>query len=265
MDIVYIGYSDTMFELLMSSHNYEIKKIVYVEARVSEKYKRLLNNSQIDTLNIKTKEDVQKIEKFIDSIKVVLMYKFEYILPQKLIEAHRIFNFHGGSLKTNRGPHAVVRSIINCDKETVLPMYELTGGIDVGLLIGEYRVAISLEETVKSLNAKLQKGIPKLLALLREYLQGDLQGVLIEDGKYYSKITKADYTLDLEKDSFEKMGAILRSQRDYFGAICYMQNLERRVKDWKEEETTENSNRKICLEENRIIVEDGKRKLILYL
>lgn len=265
MNIAYIGYSDILLDILMSSNDYEVKKIIYVESRVSERYRTILRDNKIENLKIAVKEDIPKIKKFLGDIDIVLMYKFEFILPQELIDAHRIFNFHGGSLRTNRGPHAVVRSIINRDKETALSLYELIGGIDVGLLIGEYIVSIGPQETVKSLSVKLQEGIPILLYLLKDYLQGNIEAVLIDNGKYYSKITKADYTIDLYNDSFEKMDAVLRSQKDYSGAICYLDNKEIRIRKWLLEKTADNNSRDISIEDKRIVVTDVGMKLTLYI
>lgn len=265
MNIAYIGYSDVLLKYVLCSHDFIVKKIIYVEKRVSEKYKSLVEKNRIQTLKIDTKDDIWKIDKFVKGVDIIIMYKFEYILSQQLVDNYRIFNFHGGNLRTNRGAHAVVRSILNNEKETMLSLYELTGGIDVGLLVGEHHVALSKDETVHSLNMKLQEGILPLLHLLKEYLDGKTEAILVESGVYYPKIVKADYTLDVENDSFEKMDAILRSQIDYDGAICYVNGCEVRIKKWKIESCEERTERNIYYEKDKIIIKDMKQQMIMYI
>ncbi len=265
MDIAYIGYSDVLLNHLLQSQDFNLIKVVYVEDRVSKKYKNLLEKNNLQNLKITSKDDICKINKFFENIEIILMYKFEYILPQRLINMYRIFNFHGGCLRTNRGAHAVVRSILNGDKETMLSLYELTGGIDIGLLIGEYCVPISKDETVNTLNAKLQEGILPLLSLLKKYLDGEIEAVLVKQGIYYPKVMREDYTLDIKNDSFEKMDAILRSQVDYNGAICCVDGCEVWVKRWKIEEHERYFKRNIYCEKDKIIIEDFGKKMTMYI
>ena len=115
-----------------------------------------------------------------------------FLNTNKYMNDFRIINFHGGSLRENRGAHAVVRSILNMDTQTCLSMYQLTGGIDLGILIKEYWVDISSEENEISLNKKLVTGIPELLLNLKQYLEGEREGVAVTDGTYWPKIEEKD-------------------------------------------------------------------------
>lgn len=230
--VVYIGYSERMLQSLMESDQFQLEKIVYVPHRVNSLYLSILKDFTGDLLEINAKEDVTRIDSFISDDEVAVMYKFEYILPKQMVDNHRIINFHGGYLKTNRGAHAVVRSILNMDDSTALSMYELTGGIDVGKLIAEHIVELDKNETPQILNDMLQDGIPSLLNKLYLYLNGEINATLIEGGKYYQKVQPSDFTIDPECDSFEKAYAILRSQEGYGGALLKVGDDIKPVLSW---------------------------------
>ena len=230
--VVYIGYSERMLLSLMESNLFQLEKIIYVPHRVNNLYLSILKEFTGKLLEINTKEDVVNIDSFISSDEVAVMYKFEYILPMQTVNHHRIINFHGGYLRTNRGAHAVVRSILNMENNTALSMYELTGGIDVGKLIAEHIVELDNNETPQVLNDKLQEGIPSLLDKLDLYLNGEIDAILVEGGKYYQKVQPSDYTIDPECDSFEKAYAILRSQVGYGGALLKVGDEIKPVLSW---------------------------------
>ena len=103
---------------------------------------------------------------FLDGITIIIMYKFEFIIPQKCINTQRIFNFHGGNLRFNRGAHSMVRSILNMDNETFLSLYELSDKIDLGCLIGEYKIQLSMKETVSDIDKKTTTRNTKSIIIL---------------------------------------------------------------------------------------------------
>lgn len=230
--VVYVGYSERMLRYLINSEFFELTKVVYAPQRINDEYRQLLDDDRLCAYEVFTKTDISGLTEFINDDEVAVMYKFEYILPQELVSSHRFVNFHGGFLKTNRGAHATVRSILNMDDETALSMYELTGGIDVGNLIAEYKVALDKNETPKILNDKLQDGIPYLLKKLNQYLSGQIQATLVESGKYYPKVQPEDYTINPTTDSFDKAYAIVRSQEGYGGSLIKVNNEVLPVKSW---------------------------------
>ena len=139
MDIAYIGYSEVLLEQLLKNDLYNVKKVVYVPHRVNERYRNILTESKVDCFEINNKNQMDALFEFLDGITIIIMYKFEFIIPQKYINTKRIFNFHGGNLRFNRGAHAMVRSILNMDDETVLSLYELSDKIDLGCLIEDIK------------------------------------------------------------------------------------------------------------------------------
>ena len=195
-----------------------------------------------------------------DKSDIVILYKFEYIIPQNFIEKYTFFNFHGGNLKTNRGAHAVVWSILNQEKQTCLTLYKLTGGIDVGIVIGEYYVDIERDDTPISLNEKLWLGIPGLLCSLIKYLNGTIKGKLITEGEYRRKIKEEDYTINIYADNFEKIIAKINSQVAYSGAVLWFEGTKYHVRYTHQQDIPEDCERIVEKKENECIVEEhGKR------
>lgn len=257
--VVYVGYSDRMLRYLINSELLELTKVVFAPQRVNEEYNQLLNNTGLDTYEVLSKSDISGLAEFINDDEVAIMYKFEYILPQKLVSSHRFVNFHGGFLKTNRGAHAPVRTILNMDKTTALSMYELTGGIDVGKLIAEHSVELDMSETPKILNDKLQDGIPTLLEKLNQYLTGEIQATLVESGKYYPKVQPEDFTINPVSDGFDKAYAIVRSQEGYGGALIKVNDEVLPVKKW----SIVNSNEAQFTGKKQYIFEGNNRNLVI--
>lgn len=219
--VAYWGYSDRMLMELINSSMFELDYVLSVKSRINSTYLDLLERNEIRHSFIENKSDLLGYKHLLSELDCIIMYKFEFIIPDTFIQSGKIVNFHGGSLTQNRGAHAVVRSILNRDKTTCLSLYELTGGIDEGILIEEYPVEIFETDTLDSLNRKLADGIPELLKNLGEYLSGNRKGRLIEGGVYLPKVTEEDYTIHLDTDSPEIISAKIRSQSSYKGAVLY--------------------------------------------
>ena len=59
MDIAYIGYSDVLLNHLLQSQDFNLIKVVYVEDRVSKKYKNLLEKNNLQNLKITSKDKLK--------------------------------------------------------------------------------------------------------------------------------------------------------------------------------------------------------------
>lgn len=219
--VTYLGYCVELLQLLKNSVEFQVKNTVGVKGRMSETQIAFIQENEIPYKEISEKNEIMDISGFLEKSDIAIIYKFEFIIPQVLVDQYTFFNFHGGNLRTNRGAHAVVWSILNREKSTCLTLYKLTGGIDVGIVIGEYFVEIKNSDTPYTLNKKLREGIPDLLILLKDYLQGKIEGKLISEGIYRRKIKEEDYTIDCEKDSFADMRAKINSQAAYDGAVLW--------------------------------------------
>lgn len=258
--VTYLGYSVEMLKYLQESRYFSVVNAVGVRGRVSDEQKQYILEQGIEYRELAQKKDLYSIEDMLQKSDIIIVYKFEYIIPEEFINKYSFFNFHGGNLKTNRGAHAVVWSILNQEKQTCLTLYKLIGGIDVGIVIGEYYVDIERDDTPISLNEKLWLGIPGLLCSLIKYLNGTSKGKLITEGEYRRKIKEEDYTINIYADNFEKIIAKINSQVAYSGAVLWFEGTKYRVRYTHQQDIPEDCERIVEKKENECIVEEhGKR------
>lgn len=254
-DVIYMGYSDNMVREVFHSEYFNLCMVVGVNGRTTAEEYEFIEQHHIPYMELFSAKDIEKINIPLDC-DCILMYKFEYILPQTMVERHRIINFHGGDLRLNRGAHATVRSILNMDRETCLSMYELVGrGIDEGNLIDTYPVMIDRDDDVVSLNRKLARGIPAMLYSLNLYLQERKKATLVLGGIYYPKIQETDYTIDLDKDDIETICAKIRSQRAYKGAILIFNGEKYRITQYTLKFNQEDKELRTILDKKMLVIE----------
>lgn len=261
-NITYMGYSDDVMDCLLASKCFKLCKVVGVKGRMSQRQYELMKEYHLPYMELKCANDINQIQAFIEN-EYIIMHKFEFIIPPQFIENHEVFNFHGGNLRSNRGAHPIVRSILNFDKETCLSLYKLTGGIDEGLLLGEYFVNITEHDTGVTLNRKMMEGIPQLLARLNEYLEGRISGEIITNGKYYSKVTEEDYTVNIYEDSMKVICAKIRSQAGYRGGLFIKDNQRYRIKNYEQKKNSTPSYSRWC-EDRKLVINDNMDRLECY-
>lgn len=259
---VYFGYSINMMKSIINSTQFDLIGVVYSPKRVEKSFLDTVASLKINKIEINSKPDFNMLYDFCSNADVVIMYKFEFIIPFDFIDKMTIVNFHGGDLRSNRGAHAVIWSILNCEKQTCLSMYKLIGGIDEGELIEEKWVNIN-DDTPESLNLKLQRKIPCMLKSLYEYLNGNKKTTLIINGKYRPKIKEKDYTIDIYNDPINMIKAKIRSQISYSGAVLVFDNSKYRVISFLQKETLYTANRKIKFENLMFIIDEKRIQLLL--
>ena len=254
-----------MLKHILQTPFLKLKGVVGVKGRMEKEYLDIIKENGISYLELEAKPTIEQLGMFSADVDFILMYKFEYILPKAFIEKNTVFNFHGGDLKTNRGAHAVVWSVLNCDERTCLSLYKLTGGIDEGEIVGQWWVELEEEETVDSLNNKLGAGIPTLLLDLKECLLGNKEYTVCMGGDYIRKVNEMDYTLDLEKDSIRKIKAKIRSQYNYAGAICIWQGDAKRVKSYSYSKGNHGARKIEEIEDGLLLSDNGECLKICFL
>lgn len=262
--IAYWGYSSKMLEELCQCTYFKIDLVVYVPKRVNKEFLSIIRKYNIESIQIHSKFELKCLLERDLHFEAVIMYKFEYILPADFVKTQVVINFHGGNLRTNRGAHAVVWSILRGESKTCLSMYQLTGGIDEGRLIGEYWVDIDETDSSDSLNEKLQCGIPILLEKLDLYLKGEAKSELILGGEYLPKITERDYTIDAANDSFKIIKRKINSQLAYFGAVIYIDGIKYRVTRYAERKGVEVEERQIFFSDRTLTIKEDKSILLLF-
>lgn len=227
-EVVYIGMSARMVQELLHSTLYHVAGIITDGKRVSEGFFEAIPKD----LPCYIVNDKQELELTIRKTQVdcMLMYEFGIIIPETIIQEYRIFNFHPGSLRDNRGASPINWSVLLGEKETCFSLYQISEKIDLGLLISERICSIDTDlDTPLRLKNKLEMLIPDLLMDLKDFLDGKLISNPITEGIYRKRIVESDYTIDPEKDSFESIKNKIRSQAEYYGAILWVGNEKKYV------------------------------------
>lgn len=265
--ILYLGYSEKMLETLCKSNVFEVVSSIGTKGRISDRYYKLIEKYGVGYTEIQNKQELLEHIHLIEHIDLVIMYKFEFIIPKEIVDKHLIINFHGGDLHSNRGAHAVVWSILLQETKTCLSCYRLSGGVDEGYLIDAYYVAISKDDNVLTLNEKLAEGIPQMLDSIESYLLGKKEPELIRGGKYRRKIEKNDYVIDVHRDTLDSIRAKILSQQTYAGAILILDEVEYRVKNYEILVLDENrsGDRQLEVYNQYVDIYDGGKGLRLYL
>lgn len=128
IQITYIGFSEELIEILLFSEKFELVSVILQAERINNKLTDLLDKKGIQHYFIHDKSDLANLKKWIKS-DVVLMYKFSWIIPEKIVGEYKIFNIHPGELRNNRGAHPFTWSIL-LGMEKHVPLY-----INLGVML----------------------------------------------------------------------------------------------------------------------------------
>ena len=216
--IAYMGSSEQLILLLLNHPFLELSAIITQAGRLPDTAFVIFHKLGINSRIVTEKSNLSRISEWLET-KNVLMHGFGMILPHELTQSHCICNVHPGNLKSNRGAHPVIRSILNGDTSTCLSLHRIDQGIDKGLLIATYEVPIYGTDDTLSIERRLFEGMPYILDEYVAFLKGQRQGEIINDGVYYPKIEQKDYTIDPDNDTLEIIDRKIRSRKAQRGAI----------------------------------------------
>jgi len=220
--IAFIGSSALGLHELTKHLGFKVVEALCLEKRITADLRQAARQSGIP---IETFDWIADFRKLINRYPVgfiFFIYQLDMLVPPDLIDHYSFYNLHRGNLYTNRGPNPEVWAILNGDKQTSLSLHKINDKIDSGILVDSYNIKILPTDDTLTIKIKMERGLPTLITSLHEYLEERRQGVKIVDGQYYPWITEADFTIDVENDSFESMDRKIRSQRQYNGAIVYL-------------------------------------------
>lgn len=223
MKIAYLGFQPSMIEKLISRNDLTLCACLCEEKFVTDKYSETCNLHSVPCVFVNNNDDIMRELSKI-SVELVIIYKTSIIIKGELLAKYRFVNFHPGDLRTNRGKHPIVQTILRGMPTTKMSLYELTGGIDEGVLISEHSVTVDKTDTPLSIENKLEVGIPNMLSELIRYFEGSVEGILVTGGTYLPAISKDDYTISLN-DEEETIRRKILSQRDYSGAVLVLDDV----------------------------------------
>lgn len=220
----YMGFSNLVIKNIIESDKFELKVVICPKDRINDGIISLCKEG-IQLYTVSTQKEVTALIKS-TNVSAFLMYKFPIIITNEICLNYKIFNIHPGDLRLNRGAHPIIWSILNGDGITKMSLYKLKEGIDLGMLIAEYKVDIADKDDSVTLENKMEDTIPLIINKLYEFLtkQDFDNEMYIENGIYLRKINESDYTINLESDSIENISRKIRSQKKYQGAILNINN-----------------------------------------
>lgn len=219
-NILYLGNSLHIVNRLRLIRNINIVAAVFEYGKENETELGVVSKT-IKTVPVKNKEEIEKvIMQYYDQVDFAIMYDFGVILGKQVVSHLPIFNFHPGSLRTNRGSSPINWSILLNDKETIMSLYRVSTEIDLGELVSEHPCRIYDYDVPSSLRARMEGEIPSMIMELLICFKTNTYKGTVKNGIYRKRINEADYTI-MDSDSEEMIKAKIRSQYSYRGAVFY--------------------------------------------
>ncbi len=227
MNIGYIGSSREMINALKCWENHDVCIWFCDSTKESKELDLLSERLEIPLFYIdKEQQIIEQMENFEPKLDYFVVYKTGIIFHKRLLEAFSFFNFHPGSLLTNRGGYPLVWTVLLGEKQATMSLHKISEDIDAGPLIWEEDIPVCEDDTPQCLEKYLEQKIPHMLDKIDLYREGKCEARIIKNGKYRRKIEKKDYTIDFENDSLRVMQQKISSQRGYSGAVLVYNDQE---------------------------------------
>ena len=235
--IIYIGTSYSIIDAINSYNKFELQTIVCEKKRVSKEYEKRVKQYNLNLITFESKiEFISLFDKREEEI--ALIYQLDLIVPHELTSKFKMFNFHSGSVKTNRGAHPLLRTILNNEVNSEFTLHKINKNIDQGILISKFNVEVGYSDDVNDIKHKMEHGFEYMFDDLITHLNGNLPVQEIQGGKYYKPICINDYTIDVFNDSITKIKNKIRSQKLYNGALLNVKNRRYFVSELIEKKNT---------------------------
>ena len=120
--IIYIGTSPSIIDAIKSNNNFELNTVICEQKRVSKVYVQKVHKYKLNLLTFQSKKEFVSIIEASEE-EIALIYQLDLIVPHELTAKFQMFNFHSGSVKTNRGAHPILRTILNNEKKFIRKNY----------------------------------------------------------------------------------------------------------------------------------------------
>ena len=229
--IWYLGNSPDMVEILANTNFLYVKAIACEGKKRTQALSDAAVRYQIPFFSVSGKAELAALLAEQGAC-IAVMYDFGIIIPESTIQQMQIFNFHPGSLRTNRGSSPLNWAVLLGEKTTEMSLHKISAEIDKGELISASVCPVAYDDTPGSLRKKLEQRIPGMLSELKEYLEGKRQSTVITEGIYRRRITESDYEIHPDEDTLLQVNAKIRSQAEYKGAILEWNGEKKYIKCW---------------------------------
>lgn len=230
--IAYIGRSASMLRMLLEAEPFCVQGIICEEGRLTDGLRQIARGNGLPASLVCRKGQIGEALRQAGA-EAAVMYEFGIIVPQETVRQYAVYNFHSGSLRTNRGSSPVNWSILLGDKETEMSLYRISGGIDEGMLVAAEKCGIAPSDTPRTLKEKLEGLVPGMLAQLGEHIRDNKTGEPVYGGAYRRRIREEDYTIH-PQDAAGTARAKIQSQADYEGAVAMEGGRKVYIKTYRE-------------------------------
>lgn len=168
---------------------------------------------------------VEKIRKLQPDILFSFYYRNMVAQPILEIPKQGCMNLHGSLLPKYRGRAPINWVLVNGEKETGVSLHYMTPKADDGDIVAQEAVAISEDDTAKSLSDKLTQITSSLLDAVLPQIKRGLHERIPQDhsvASYFGGRKPADGLIDWKKSAREIRNLVRAVTRPYPGAFTYL-------------------------------------------
>ena len=214
IDIGFLGYGTRALDALMADKRFRVKYFFAPRPRLCEDVynaaDRYKDKLKLEIINNKA----MLAERFsqITDVSCFLMNACPFILNEAVLSHMDVYNIHPGSLKTNRGHHPHLWTVLLGEKYTSICIHKVNTQVDLGDVIEEVDIKLTGKENALEVLNLAEDRIPLLLDGLYGYLTGS-KGIKysIDSGMYRPVMTYEDYRLTKD-DSLESADRKIRAR-----------------------------------------------------
>ena len=223
--IGFLGYGTRALDFLMEHPLFEVRYFMVPRARLcpavyeaGETYKRYLDMEAME-------DNAQLAKRFsrIQDVDCFLMNACSIILNAESLSHMKVFNIHPGDLRTNRGHHPHLWTVLLGERCTKIVLHRVSEQIDAGGIIKSVEIPVYAEDGAAEVLWRLENNIPLLLdALYRHLTEHTEYEEIVEHGEYRRIMVHQDYEICLGADSMERMQRKILARNLHHGAFfCY--------------------------------------------
>lgn len=226
IDVGFLGYGTRALDALMADERFNVKYFLSPRSRLcpdvfeaGEKYKERLKLEIIDT----KAQLAQRISEIKDT-ECFVMNACPFILTADILSHMDFYNIHPGDLRTNRGHHPHLWTVLLDERSTSICIHRVNTQIDLGEVIEDAAIKLKGNENALEVLDMAEDMIPHLLDGLYNFLTGrqDIK-YTVTDGSYRRTMTFSNYEIK-PADSPSDIDRKIRARSMHSGAFFVCDN-----------------------------------------
>nr|WP_316640662.1 hypothetical protein [uncultured Roseateles sp.] len=242
-EIVFIGSSSAGLDQLLKSPDFAVVEAFCLRSRVTPGLTEIAQGAGIPLVVFDGTAELRQAIERQPLTRPFFIYQLDMLVPADLALSYAFYNVHRGDMMSNRGPTPDIWPILDGASQSAISLHRIDDKVDAGWLIDAVPVELTAQDDPKSVCARMERHLPRLLGSLSAHLRGARPSQQLLGGRYRPWVTEADFTIDLHRDSPEVMDRKIRSQRPYNGALLWHGSQRHYVVELLATETTPEVNR----------------------